>query len=133
MMAIRVEFFAEDQVIASSVVEFALSRGAILQAYSEINAPLERAAPKASKVLRRTKNKRPSMNRTVQCVNSDLPFRKGTEHYKAGKIIVKFNEPTPITDIYAAVKKAGIDVGNAYPALRKLINIGHVILVSRDE
>lgn len=127
-MAIRVEFFIEDQVIASNVVEFALSRGAILQAYGVVGPPLKRA-PKTSRVLKRTKSKRVSMNRLVQCVNSDLPFREGTVTHKAGNVIVKFNKPTPVKEIYAACKKAGIDPNGAYPAMRKLMDIEHVVCV----
>lgn len=127
-MAIRVEFYAENQMIASNVVEFALSRGAVLQSYGEIEPPLKRK-PKASRVIKRAKSKRVPMNRTVQCVNSDFPFRKNSALYKAAKIIVRYNEPTPVNQIYAAIKKAGIDANQAYPAMRKLLDIGHVVVV----
>lgn len=49
-MPIRVEFYAKDQVTASSIVEFALSCGAVLQGYSEIDAPLARPDATPAKV-----------------------------------------------------------------------------------
>ncbi len=142
-MAIRLEFYAEDQVVATGVVEYAISRGVMLQAYTEIGAPLKRE-PKATETAqektkpgpkpgfkrKRSKIKRVSnMNRVVKCVNPDLPFAKGSKFYSCAQIIVGFSEPTPVKEIYNAVKAAGLNMSNAYPAMRQLMDIGHVIEV----
>ncbi len=141
-MAIRVEFYAKDQVTASSILEFALSCGAVLQAYSEIEAPLEnekeKRGPRGSYKKRKyTKptNKRARMDykaTLVNVVNTENYASGGSIRWKIMDIILGHKKPTVLRDMQAAVIKKipGQHDATVRGILRDLIATGHLEIVS---
>ena len=113
-MAIRVEFYAKDQVTASSIVEFALSSGAVLQGYSEVDAPLEkpekeeRGARGPYKKRTYTKPTRPRMDykaTTVEIVTTKHDGSPGTIRAQIMDIILSHKKPTTLNELKKAVQR----------------------------
>lgn len=124
-MAIRVEFYAENQVDASSIVEFALSVGAILQSYNEVDAPLAKPAKKA-KAKKRAGAVFVKASQYVMCVISDNPFREGGARWKCAEIIAGHNEPILAATLYEELERINCTESNAKKALSILVEKGHV-------
>ncbi len=141
-MAIRVEFYAKDQVTASSILEFALSCGAVLQAYSEIDAPLEKEketrGPRGSYKKRKyTKptNKRARMDyktTLVKVANSDNYSAVGSIRWQIMDVILGHKKPTLLSDLQAAVVKKIPKQHDATvrSILRDLIATEHLVITS---
>jgi hypothetical protein len=109
-MAIRVEFYASDQVAASSIVEFALSLGAVLQSYSEVAPPLKRGPNKSKRKVKHGGAHKRRVNGTtfLKCVTTENPFREGGARHLACDVIMKHRVPilysSLVQEIDAAVE-----------------------------
>ena len=143
-MAIRVEFYAKDQVTASSIVEFALSSGAVLQGYSEVDAPLEKPDAKEERGPRGAykkrkytapKNKRARMDyksTLVNVVKTDNDASAGSIRWKIMDIILSHKKPTTLRDMQSAVLKKipGQHDATVRGILRDLIATKHLEIVA---
>lgn len=98
-MAIRVEFYASDQVAASSIVEFALSLGAVLQSYAEVTAPLKRGPARVVKhkpvfnAHGGKRQRRVNGHTYVKCVSTENTFRVDGARHLACEVIMKHRVP----------------------------------------
>ena len=107
-MAIRVEFYASDQVAASSIVEFALSLGAVLQSYAEVAPPLKKRGPGRAKKAKRTGKRRVNGGTFVKCVTTENPFREGGARWLACDVIMKHRVPILYTSLVKEIDAASI-------------------------
>ena len=140
-MAIRVEFYAKDQVTASSILEFALSCGAVLQAYSEVDAPLEqekeKRGPRGSYKKRKytaptTKRARMDYKNTlVQVIDPTNNASKGSKRWQTAQIVLGHSEPMNLRDIRLKVQKKMPTQADATvrAILRDLIATKHLQIV----
>lgn len=143
-MAIRVEFYAKDQVTASSILEFALSCGAVLQAYSEVEAPLEKEERGPRGPYKKTKEKRkytkPTNKRArmdykatlVKVANSENYSAAGSIRWQIMDVILGHKKPTLLSDLQAAVVKKIPKQHDATvrSILRDLIATEHLVITS---
>ncbi len=122
-MAIRVEFYASDQVAASSIVEFALSLGAVLQSYGEVAPPMKRPArgPYKAKAPKRATGKRRVNGTTfVKCVTTENPFRQGGARHLACDVIMKHRVPILYTSLCEEID-AQVEIAESN--IRKVISL----------
>ncbi len=129
-MAIRVEFYAEDQVTASSIVEFALSKGAVLQSYAEVEAPMKRPRQAGKHGGKRTRR----INGTtfVKCVNSDNLFREGGARYLAAEVVARHNVPILYASLVEEIdRKVEIHDSNIRKVLQIMLKKGHLVITHK--
>lgn len=132
-MAIRVEFYAEDQAKASSIVEFALSLGAVLQSYSEVAPPLVRGPHKAGRKKAGRKAKRLRGNNVtmfVKCVSTENTFQKRGARFKACKIIMKHRTPILYSSLVAEIASKLPDIldSNVRKTISIMIDNGQLVI-----
>lgn len=134
-MPIRIEIYAKDQVTASAVVEYALSHQAILQSYSVIDPPLERAntpevAPKRAYkkrgVTRRTR--RDYVNTIVKVVDRTNGSLGGSKRWGIIDVILRHDKAVSLRKMQKQVEK---EIPNSESAtvrqiLRALLDSGQL-------
>ena len=90
-MAIRIELYAKDQVTATQIVEYAISSGAVLQSYAEVDPP--GAAQVAAPVTNGNgRSDIPGMGIVAfRFISADDHFRKKTDRSKALSQLAKWS------------------------------------------
>ena len=128
-MAIRVEFYAEDQAKASSIVEFALSLGAVLQSYSEVAPPIKRPARGPYKAGRKKVHRGNNITMFVKCVSTENTFQKRGARFKACKIIMKHRVPILYSSLVAEIN-AKLDIldSNVRKTISIMIERGQLVI-----
>lgn len=119
-MAIRVEFYASDQVAASSIVEFALSLGAVLQSYSEVAPPLKRGPGKVAKHKPVRGKRRVNGGTFVKCVTTENTFRVDGARWLACEVVMKHRVPILYTSLVQEID-AAVDILDSN--IRKVISL----------
>ena len=121
-MPVRIELFAKNVAIGSSVVEFALSHGCALVTYAEVSAPL--AGTQKSAPPSRKRNRTGAYN-----FDNVRALRAGSMRLKAAEILRKMDprpktrpevtarlnktfEPSSVPALMAGLERAGIIVPN---------------------
>lgn len=124
-MAIKVEFYAENQITASSIVEFALSAGAVLQSYAEVEPPLKR--PKSKRNGHGGARSRAS---SYKLVMSDNSFTKGSQRYKALEHLLRHGtegQVFPRSELIAfLVKKTRLEAASVRACIKAMVEHGNL-------
>lgn len=117
-MAIRIELYVKDQVEGSAMLEYILRSGGILQAYTEIEAPLAqppppKPPPKSDSYSAPTKPHKPKKQRPrldydgtwYRVIDSNNPVNPGSKRHAYIATILRTQGARTLRDIFNTVKQ----------------------------